>query len=349
MGFVRTFQIRHLFRERRTAATVFLGMFLALLVCMIGLNCYVLCEHIRTDSVADTRYEYMYTYKYPERTVPEGGEEACGLTLKKEVLGYQFDVTLFGIHPDNPYFDAPVKKGQSRVMISSAMASKCGLNAGDDLVLKDGEDDKSYTFTVDGIVPYSAGICAFMEIDSMRELIGAEKNYYNIVFVDEALEIDADRLYATSSKAQVEKSASVFVEKMRPMVRMVTVVSGLLFVVVMYLMMKVMVDRCAMSISMMKIFGYRKKEIRRLYLNGNLVVVAVSGAVSIPLSKTLMDRVYPYLVSNVAVGLNLTFDWWMYLGLFAAILLLYLLSVPLLMRRINRILPTEALRASMMR
>ena len=61
MGFVHAFQIRHFLREKRTAVTVFLGMFLALLVCMLGLNCYVLCEHVRTDSVADTRYEYMYT------------------------------------------------------------------------------------------------------------------------------------------------------------------------------------------------------------------------------------------------------------------------------------------------
>lgn len=344
IGFVRTFQIRYFLREKRTAATVFLGMFLTLLVCMIGLNCYVLCEHIKTDSVADTRYEYMYTYKYPEETVPKGGEEACGLTLKKEVFGYNLNITLLGIHPDNPYFDAPVKQGKSRVLVSSAMASKYGLRAGDNLVLKEEENDKSYAFTVDGIVPYFAGFSVFMDIDSMRELTGKEEDYYNIVFSDDALEIDSDRLYAISSKTAVEKSASVFVEKMEPMIRMVTAASALLFLVVMYLMLKVMIDRCALSISMMKIFGYRKKEIQKLYLNGNLVIVAVSAVVGIPLSKILIDAVYPYLVSNAAVGLNLAFDWWMYPGLAAVILLLYLISMPLLLRKINRILSAQALK-----
>lgn len=344
IGFVRTFQIRHFFREKRTAATVFFGMFLALLVCMIGLNCYVLCEHIRTDSVADTRYEYMYTYKYPQETVPEGGEEACGIMLKKEVLGYNLDVTLLGIHPDNPYFDASVERGQSHVLISSAMASKYGLETGDALVLNDEENDKSYAFTVDGIVPYFAGMFAFMEIGSMRELLGEKEDYYNMVFADHALEIDSGRLYATSSKAAVEKSAAVFVEKMWSLIIMMVIVSALIFVVVMYLMLKVMVDRCAASISMMKIFGYRKKEIRKLYLDGNLVIVAVSAAVGIPVSKALMDAAYPYMVSNVAVGLNLTFDWWMYAGLFVSILILYLISTPLLMRKVNRIPPAEVLK-----
>lgn len=343
-NFVRTFQVRQFLREKRTAFTVFFGMLFSLLVCMISINCYVFCEHVRTDTVADTKYEYMYTYKYPEKDVPEGGEEAYGVTLKKEVLGYNLDITLLGINQDNPYFDVSVKKGQSRVLISSAMMEKYDLKTGDDLVLKDEENDRSYVFTVDGIVPYSAGFFAFMDIDSMRELMGESEDYYNIVFSDHALDIDSGRLYATASKEEVEKSASVFVDLMWPMIIMLSIVSALIFVVVMYLMLKVMIDRSAASVSMMKIFGYRKKEIRKLYLNGNLLIVAISAIIGIPLSKGLMDAMYPYMVSNVAVGINLTFEWWMYAGLFAVIIVLYLVITPLLMRRVNKILPAEILK-----
>lgn len=344
LGFVRTFQIRQFFREMRTAFTIFFGMLFSLLVCMISLNCYVLCEHVREDTVADTKYEYMYTYKYPEEAMPEGGEEAYGVTLKREVLGYNLDVTLLGIHEDNPYFDAPVSKGQTFVLISEALASKFRLKAGDDLVLEDEENDRSYAFIVDGVVPYSAGIFAFMEIDSMRELMGENEDYYNIVFADHVLDIDSSRLYASSSKGEVEKSANVFMELMWPMIIMLSIVSALLFLVVMYLMLKVMMDRSALSISMMKVFGYRKREIRKLYLNGNLMVVAVSALVGIPLAKVIMDALYPYMVSNVAVNLNLTFSWWMYVGLFASIIVLYFLSMPFLMHKVNRILPIEVLK-----
>lgn len=344
MGFVPTFQIRQFLREMRTAFTIFFGMLFSLLVCMISLNCYALCEHVREDTVADTKYEYMYTYKYPEETVPKGGEEAYGITLKREVLGYNLDVTLLGIHDDNPYFDAPVSGGQSDVLISEALASKFGLKTGDELVLKDEENDKSYVFIVNGTVPYSAGMFAFMDIDSMRKLMGEKEDYYNIVFANRVLDIDSGRLYAVSSKEEVEKSANVFVELMWPMIIMLSIVSALIFLVVMYLMLKVMVDRSASSIAMLKVFGYRKKEIRKLYLNGNLAVVAVSALVGIPLAKGMMDALYPYMVSNVAVHLNLTFSWWMYVGLFTAIIVLYFLSVPLLMRKINKILPAEILK-----
>ena len=66
--------------------------------------------------------------------------------------------------------------------------------------------------------------------------------------------------------------------------------------------MKVMIDRSAFGISLVKIFGYRMKEIRKLYLNGNFYVIAVGTAVCIPLAKVVMDAMYPLMVSNVAVS-----------------------------------------------
>lgn len=348
-SFVHVFQVRQLLREKRSAFTMFSGMFISLLVVMLSLNCYVLCEHIRTENSADTRFAYMYRYKYPEKQVPEGGEAAYGVALKKEVLGYNLDVTLLGIDKDNPYFDL-VKDGdealcgENTVQISSAMAQKYHLRAGDDLVLKDEENDRNYAFTIEAVVPYSTSFFAFMDIDSMRELMGEGEYYYNIVFADHDLAIDSGRLYAATSREEIEKNSSVFVKQMMPMVSTLTTVSALIFAVVMYLMMKVMIDRSAMSISLMKVFGYRKKEVRTLYLNGNLLIVAASALLGIPLSKVMMDSMYPYLVSNIACGINLAFSWQMYAGLFGAILISYFIINRILMRRVNKILPAEVLK-----
>lgn len=349
-SFVHIFQIRQMLREKRTAFTVFFGMFISLLIVMLSLNCYTLCEHVKTDNSKDTKFAYMYTYKYPEKEVPEGGEAAYGVTLKKEVLGYNLDVTLLGLKADNPYFEIQKKEGEetfsgkNEVQISSAMAQKYHLKTGDDLVLKDEENDKNYAFTIQGIVPYSTSFFAFMDIDSMRELMGESEDYYNIVFADHALDIDNGRLYSSTSKEEIEKSASIFADMMIPMVVTMMAASVFIFAVVMYLMMKVMIDRSAMSISLMKVFGYRKGEIRKLYLNGNLLIVAVSALIGIPLSKVIMNSMYPWLVSNVASGINLTFSWQMYIGLFGGVLILYFMINWILMHRVNKIMPAEVLK-----
>lgn len=343
-GFVHIFRIRQFLREKRTALTVFLGMFISLLIVMLSLDCYSICAHVMMENIEDTKFKYMYTYKYPEDHLPQDGEEAYGVTMKKENLGYNFDVTLLGIHKDNPYFGAEVEKGENRVLISSAMAQKYGIRTGDILTLSDEENDRNYAFLVDDIVPYSAGFFAFMDIDSMRELMGQSDDYYNIVFADHALDIDSDRLYATLSKDDVETSASVFVAQMKDMVIALLVISALIFAVVMYLMMKVMIDRSALPISLFRVFGYRRKEIGKLYLNGNLFVIVLSALLGIPLSKAVMDCLFPYMVSNIACGINISFSWWMYAGIFLSVLILYFIINRLLMLRVNQILPTEVLK-----
>ncbi len=342
-SFVRVFRIRQLLREKRTMVTVFGGMFISLLIVMLSLNCYILCVHVKTENVEDTKFAYMYTYKYPEADV-QGGEEAYGVVMKKETLGYNFDVLLLGIHKENPYFEAAVEKGKSKVLISSAMAQKYGLRIGDVLTLYHEEDDRYYAFFIEGIVEYSAGFFAFMDIDSMREMLGQDETYYNVVFAERELAVDSGRLYSVLSEDEVEKSASVFAAQMKNMVIMLLAVSVLMFVVVMYLMMKVMIDRSAMPISLFRVFGYKQKEIRKLYLDGNFFVIAASALVGIPLSKAVMDRMYPYLVSNIACGINLTFPWEMYVGIFVSVLLLYFLVNRILMLRVSRILPSEVLK-----
>jgi len=344
MSFIRRFQIRQMLREGRSAAGVVLAIFVCLLLMMIGINAYVLCVHVGQDSVSDTLFEYMYLYKYPEEEVPEGGSPAYAETLKKEVLGYNLDVTVLGLDKDNPYFSADPSKSQTHVQISSAMAQKYGLSKGDQLILNDEQEDRSYAFTVDKVVDYSTSFFVFMDISSMRELFGMPEDYYNTVFSDRDLGIEPGRLYSVSSKDDVEKAADIFIRLMSPLIYTMIIASALIMAAVMYLMMKVMLDRSAMNISLFKVFGYRKREINRLYINGNTFLIVVGTFVSVPLAKVIMDAVYPYLVSNVSCAIDLSMEPWIYGAVFLGCILIYMVIHFMLVMRIRRISPNEVLK-----
>ena len=113
---------------------------------------------------------------------------------------------------------------------------------------------------------------------------------------------------------------------------------------VLYLMIKVMIDRASYSISLLKVFGYRTGEVRRLYLDGNFVVVALGALVCIPAANGLMDVIYPYFVSNVAAGLELSFPPQLYAVIYAGVLACYLLIDLVLVRRLDRMTPAEVLK-----
>lgn len=345
MKFMRLFKLRQILRERRTAFTVVFGMFVSLLIGVMSLEIFVYCNNVRIQYPEDTKYEYMYTYKYPSENPPQGGYEAYAKTLKKEIYGYNFDVTLLGITEDNPFFDTDLADSSSQVTISSSISYKYGLQVGDVITLKDEENDKFYAFEISDITQYAPGFMVFMPYDKALELFGEQDDYYNVVFADHELDIEPGRLYSTTTKADVEKAAGIFVNQMKSMILTLGSVSALIFTIVLYLMMKVMIDRSAFSIALIKIFGYRQKELKKMYLDGNFYVVAIGALISVPLAKLIMDAVYePAFVSNVACGIDKAFPIWVYIVVYAVIFILYFIINHLLVRRIKQMLPAEVLK-----
>lgn len=345
MKFMRLFKLRQILRERRTAFTVVFGMFVSLLIGVMSLEIFVYCNNVRIQYPEDTKYEYMYTYKYPSENPPQGGYEAYAKTLKKEIYGYNFDVTLLGITEDNPFFDTDLADSSSQVTISSSISYKYGLQVGDVITLKDEENDKFYAFEISDITQYAPGFMVFMPYDKALELFGEQDDYYNVVFADHELDIEPGRLYSTTTKADVEKAAGIFVNQMKSMILTLGSVSALIFAIVLYLMMKVMIDRSAFSIALIKIFGYRQKELKKMYLDGNFYVVAIGALISVPLAKLIMDAVYePAFVSNVACGIDKAFPIWVYIVVYAVIFILYFIINHLLVRRIKQMLPAEVLK-----
>ncbi len=343
-NFVLNFGIRQILRETRTSVTAIIGMFISLLIFMLGLNCYVLCENIEADTKNTTEFGYMYNLKYPEKNAPENAEVCCTKSLSKTELGYTLDILIIGIDGGDKYFDAKPPENKSGIVIGKSTAEKYGIGKGDKLILTDGADEMDYTFTVEGVCPYSAGLTAFMDIDSMRGLFGWEDDYYNMLLSDKPLDIDEGRLYSVTSRSDVERSSEVFSELMTPMVVMMISVSAVIFFAVTYLMTGVMIDRSGFGIALIKIFGFRSGEIRELYLNGSAIVTLIGAAICVPLAKAVMDAIYPWAVANIACGMNLRFEWYAYPLIFAGVMLIYFIANSLLVFKINRITPAEVLK-----
>lgn len=343
-GFLREFSGRQMMRERRSVFTVVIGMVVALLIFMIGLDCFVLCNNVKEENLADINYEYMYIYKYPTEKVPEGGEACFAKNLSMNYLDYSLDVNVIGIDKDNPYYNFKTSGNKKDIVIASSTAQKYDLQIGDTFILDDTSEDTRYAFTVSDIVPYSIGLTAFMDIDEMRELFGESDDYYNMVLSDKDLRIDSGRLSSVTKRADIESAAGIFVDQMMSLIVILIAVSILIFIAVMYLMLNVMIDRASFGISLVKIFGYRMKEIRRVYLDGNFYAVMLGACIGIPVVKKIADMIYPYFIANTAMGMNLHIEWFLYGAVILGIVSVYLGISGVLTGKIKRIVPAEVLK-----
>jgi putative ABC transport system permease protein len=343
-GFEHRFRIRQVRQEIRFLAVVLVCMLISLLVLFLGIDSYLLSRHMITNAEADTKFSRIYFYKYPEKEVPEGGYEAYAETMTKEFAGYEIDVTLLGIQPDNPFFQTEVKESRSEVEISSAMSEKFGLKTGDVFTLESDSQNQYYAFRVRKIVPCSTALYVFMNIQSMRELMNADDQYYNAVFSGHELAVDPGLLYSTQTRSDILKSSEVFLNQMMPMVYLLIIVSALLFVIVLYLMLNLLIDRSSYDISLMKVFGYRNREVQRLYLSGNFFVLAAGTFLIVPPAKFLIDAMFPALCANLAIGMDISMPARFYFLICGAIILLTLLDLLIITRKIRRVRPAEVLK-----
>jgi len=346
MRFINVFKIRQMLRETRSGLAVVFGLFISLIIAMLAVNTYNYCGRYSSLSVENTGFEYMYIYKYPEENVPEGGYEAVISTCSKDFMSYSFDISLAGIRPDDPFFAvSKMPSSTGEAAISRSFAEKYKVNVGDVFTINDKENDRIYAFKAVGISEYTASMMVYLNIDDMRSLMGYGDDYYNAVFSDHDLGINTGRLYSMQSKADIAKSSRVFVDQMKGLIYTLSIASAVIFVMVMYLMMKNMIDRSVFNISLVKVFGYRDGEVRKMYLDGNFYIVAAGALISIFITKQILNVVYPYyLVGNVGVGISQTFPWYVYAGIYAVIIALYLVIENTLLFRIRKVTPAEVLK-----
>ena len=109
-------------------------------------------------------------------------------------------------------------------------------------------------------------------------------------------------------------------------------------------MCNVMLERAGFGISLVKIFGYRDKEIRKVYLTGNFYVIFMGAVIGILISKNIADLLYPSLLANASCGMNLHFDRSVYVLIFAVIIGIYLIINLFLVHKLNNVSYADVLK-----
>lgn len=345
-NFVNQFRIRQFIRELRTSFTIFIGMLISLMFLLLSITCFCSLDNFEAQNKQDLTYKYMYSLKYEldDDEIPENSEKCYVKTLSKEAFGHDMNVTLVGISPNSKYFKFDVQDKKNTVVMGSSAAIKFNLKAGDKVSFEDKLDERIYLFEITDVEQYSVGLYMFMDIDRMRTLFDCEDDYFNVLLSDNELDIDTNKIYSVTKDSDILYFAKSFKSNLNGVIYMMLFGSIIMFVVVMYLMINIMLDKSANNIALMKIFGYNDKEVKKLYLDGNFLVVLISAIINVPLAKMCTDSIWPLMVSSMQCGFDVSLPYYIYVVVFAAIFVCYFIVSFFLMRKIKKITPAELLK-----
>ena len=348
MGFINRYRVRQLLREIRGNITIVLGLFLAILLMVFAFQIKGSIDNYVKHTTDDAKFKYMYILQYPQDEVPEDGEEAYCESLYAyfDIIDSDLEVNLLGIKEDNPYFYFKVEDNGDTddVYISNSVAYKFDYKVGDNIVLNDHIENKSYRFHVAGIVPYSNGLYIFANIDNMREVFDREDDFYNTVFSGKELNIEPGRIASVIHLNDLADSASKFNDIMASLIMTLLIGSIIIFVVVLYLLLRMMANKATFSISLLKVFGYDEKEVKKIYLGSAFYTVLFSAALGIPVSTIMVEAIWPFMISNVAAGFESYIPLNLYLAVIGIILLSYLAVNFMMGRHLQKVTLAEILK-----
>ena len=341
--FFTRFRLRVIFQNMPNYITLFIGILFASILLMFGLMMSPLLDNYKNEVVDNMISKYQYILKSQVETKTKDAEKYCASSLKtyfNEEKGEE--ISIYGIKEDSEYVDIDFKNG---VYISDGFAEKYSLKVNDSITLKDSYGDKTYTFKIDGIYYYPASLSIFMDSKKFNETFDKDEDYFNGYFSNEEItDIDSKYIATTITKDDMIKFSRQLDVSMGDTFYMVNVFSVILYLLLMYLLSKLIIEKNSSSISMVKILGYNNYEIGRLYIIATSIVVVISVALSIPISVLVMKGLFRVMMSEYTGWFSFYINPKVYLEIFLSGVLSYVVIAALQLFKIKKIPLDEALK-----
>ena len=341
--FFTRFRLRVIFQNMPNYITLFIGILFASILLMFGLMMSPLLDNYKNEVVDNMISKYQYILKSQVETKTKDAEKYCASSLKtyfNEEKGEE--ISIYGIKEDSEYVDIDFKDG---VYISDGFAEKYSLKVNDSITLKDSYGDKTYTFKIDGIYYYPASLSIFMDSKKFNETFDKDEDYFNGYFSNEEItDIDSKYIATTITKDDMIKFSRQLDVSMGNTFYMVNVFSVILYLLLMYLLSKLIIEKNSSSISMVKILGYNNYEIGRLYIIATSIVVVISVALSIPISVLVMKGLFRVMMSEYTGWFSFYINHKVYLEIFLSGVLSYVVIAALQLFKIKKIPLDEALK-----
>ena len=365
LGIFRRFRLRVIFQNISNYMVLFVGILFANLLLFFGLLLPSVLDHYQEEIQGNMLAKYQYILEVPTEAMSgsklesllalmqySNGTETENKTAEK-FSAYTLntipgqakseEVMLYGVESDSRYIKADLGKG---VYVSAAYADKYQVEPGDKITLKEKYERKRYTFKVAGIYDYSGAVSVFMSRDKLNKTFDLGNDYYAGYFANTKIRDIEEKYIGTvidlEALTKVSRQLDV---SMGNMMGLVNGFAIMIYMIVIYLLSKIIIEKNAQSISMTKILGYTNGEISRLYIMSTMVVVIIELLISLPIEKAVMNVIFRTMMMSSMTGwITLWIDPKIYVEMFLVGFITYVAVAFLEYRKIRKVPMDEALK-----
>ncbi len=325
--FFTRFRLRVIFQNMPNYVVLFVGILFANLLLFFGMALPDILENYKAniENTMFCNYQYMLSvpsdafdedkklfsmfsllrYEKEVETENETAEKYSVYSLRTMKEGaIEEDVVLYGITEDSAYVSIDFTDyEEGDVCVSSAFAMKHSLAVGDTLSLKEKYSKDTYEFQIVEINDYDSSICLFMPMAYLNAMFDYPEDFFCGYFSNTPIEdIDEEYIGSVVDLEALTKTTRQLDVSMGSMMYLVDVIAVILFVILIYLLSKLIIEKNMQSISMIKILGYNNREVFLLYVLPTSFMVLLFLAITIPMEYWLIQAVWNYYILRSIAG-----------------------------------------------
>lgn len=291
---VRTkFAFRSLIASPGRSFVVFLGIFLGAFIIMFAfmtVDAVKGLPAVYKQQVGNFEKQYILnTFLSEER---EDGEAL--LTASYEHEGTVF--TLIGADTDISMLNIDTAAGRADLengwYISNLLAYICNIEAGDTFTFVNRTTLEEYEISIAGIIETDMQKYLISSREAVSEVIGLDAGLYNSILADRALDIDKSIVASEINAASIEEQMQTMMNEMGALIYALVVLGGIICIAAIYVSVNMAVSENRLNISMLKVLGYRDREIDRMVLNANHVLLLPGIAIGILASYVFLKAYF---------------------------------------------------------
>lgn len=305
VSFINRFRMRILIQNKANYLVMFIGITFANVLIFFGLLMSPLLDHFGEQVKQNMISENQYVLKVQADTKEESAEKYAvnNLVLDMKDRELTEEITVYGIQENSEYIKGITLESEGNgVYVSHGIMEKYKLSIGDTIKLKDKYSNELYEVKIKGSYNYPASFAVFMSQKQFCDFFDREEGYFNGYFSDEKI-TDIDDAYIATNITfhDMTKIVRQLKDSMGAMFPMITVFSVSMAILVFYLLSKIVIEKNASAISMIRILGYNGGEISRLYMMSTTITAILSIVLSLGIAAWAMRFLY-YIFMNEMSG-----------------------------------------------
>ncbi|WP_434296532.1 FtsX-like permease family protein [Clostridium sporogenes] len=299
--FESKFKIREITRNAGRTIILLLGIIIASMFLLMGFMSKDSMDSLVKAQRNTNQYEYNYILKNIQSEKNYTGEKYNLSSFKVE--NDKESIPIYGIEKDTQLINLKDSKGEkiqfNKIIITKALAEKLNIDKGDRIKIYNTKD-KGFFINIDEIADDYVTKSIYIPLDEFNTMMNYEKNSYIGLYSKEKLDIDENLIFKVESKKEIEEAFKSMTEPMKYSLTIMAVFATIIALIVIYVITSIIVEENKGNISMLKILGYKEKEINSLILNIGKIPVIIGYLFSIPILKISMGQ----LMKKVAKDIN---------------------------------------------